>query len=104
MRELNEKELSQVSGGKIEEVTRTRSGNETQGQGQGLETTNENPAGHAPGGHAFAPGSVSACPSPWPIPLGRGVVALAPAEALSRTCWEWDTRRSRSSPRAGCAR
>jgi bacteriocin-like protein len=50
MRELNEKELSQVSGGAIEEVTRTRSGNETQGQGGGLETSNENPSGKAPPG------------------------------------------------------
>jgi bacteriocin-like protein len=52
MRELNEKELSQVSGGKIEEVSRAPgSGQITQGQGEGLDTANENPAGHAPGGH-----------------------------------------------------
>ena len=50
MRELNEKELSQVSGGTIQQVTRTPSGNDTQGQGQGLITTNENNAGHAPPG------------------------------------------------------
>jgi bacteriocin-like protein len=50
MRELNEKELSQVSGGKIEPVTTNPAGNETQGQGQALTTTNVNNAGHAPPG------------------------------------------------------
>jgi bacteriocin-like protein len=50
MRELNEKELSQVSGGAITTETTTRSGNDTQGQGQGLETSNVNPTGKAPPG------------------------------------------------------
>jgi hypothetical protein len=47
---LTDTQLDTIAAGKITEVTRTRSGNETQGQGQGLVTTNENPAGHAPEG------------------------------------------------------
>jgi hypothetical protein len=35
---------------KIEPVTRNPAGNETQGQGQALTTTNENPSGKAPPG------------------------------------------------------
>jgi bacteriocin-like protein len=51
MRELNEKELSQVSGGAIQEVSRAPgSGQITQGQGEGLNTQNENPSGKAPPG------------------------------------------------------
>ena len=42
--------LSSVAFAAIEPVTRNPAGNETQGQGQALTTTNENPAGHAPPG------------------------------------------------------
>jgi hypothetical protein len=52
LRELIDLELDQVSGGKIEEVHRTPgNGNEVPGGGAGLDTSNENPAGHAPNGH-----------------------------------------------------
>jgi bacteriocin-like protein len=62
MRELNEKELSQVSGGKIEpafiETTNPGGGTPPGQQDEDppnqkfvVETENQNPAGHAPGGH-----------------------------------------------------
>jgi hypothetical protein len=52
LRELTDLELDQVFGGTITEVHRTPgNGNQVPGGGNGLDTQNENPAGHAPNGH-----------------------------------------------------
>jgi hypothetical protein len=52
LRELTNSELDQVFGGTITEVHRAPgSGQEVPGGGGGLDTSNENPAGHAPSGH-----------------------------------------------------
>ena len=51
MRALTEKELRQVSGGKISPVQVNGGGNTPQGEANGVPTTNLNPAGSAPPGH-----------------------------------------------------
>ena len=51
LRELIDSELDQVFGGTITEVHRTPgNGNQVPGGGNGLDTQNENPSGHAPPG------------------------------------------------------
>jgi hypothetical protein len=49
-RELTEREIDHVSGGAITTETTTKSGNDTQGHGNGLTTVAKNPAGNEPPG------------------------------------------------------
>lgn len=50
IRQLTESEIDHVSGGAITTETTTKSGNETQGHGNGLTTVAKNPAGQEPPG------------------------------------------------------
>ena len=52
MRELEERELKEVTGAKLTEVKENPGGNEPQGEAKGkaIETFVENPAGHRPPG------------------------------------------------------
>jgi bacteriocin-like protein len=50
MRELSEKELREVSGGKITPIKENGGGNTPNGEANGVPTFNENPAGHRPPG------------------------------------------------------